>query len=66
MSLPVSFCPCGGQYEQKIVEIRLTPRDASAPVVMRDVPQLACPVCGSRVYRAADLVIVEAIHKSSA
>jgi YgiT-type zinc finger domain-containing protein len=51
-------CPCGGVYEEKLVEIRLTVDGEE--VVMTDVPQGACPVCESRVYKAHTLEEIEA------
>lgn len=30
-------------------------------IVLQDVPQGACPLCGSRVYQAGDLAALEAV-----
>jgi hypothetical protein len=50
-------CPCGGVYEERSVEIRMTAADG--PRVFEAVPQGACPVCGSRVYKALLLDVIE-------
>jgi len=56
---PVDYgrCPCGGAYERRAVEVRMTVDDQV--VVLEDVPQGSCPECGSRVYKAATLVGIE-------
>lgn len=56
-------CPCGGQYESRLIEIRMTA--TNPPVVVSDVPQGACPSCGSRVYKAETLERIEALLKGS-
>ena len=57
-------CPCGGVYEPRGVEVRFT-REAEV-VVMSDVPQGACPDCGSRIYKAVVLETIEAAMRGSA
>jgi YgiT-type zinc finger domain-containing protein len=52
-------CPCGGFYEPAGVQVQLTLADDV--VVLPDVPQGQCPVCGSRVYKAEVLELIEAI-----
>jgi YgiT-type zinc finger domain-containing protein len=52
-------CPCSGFYEERRVEV--TSRVAGQVVVVRDVPQGACPTCGSRVYKAAILDAIEGL-----
>jgi len=54
-------CPCGGTYESKLVEVRMTVQ--GEVVVLSDVPQGACPVCGSRVYKAGMLEDIEALMR---
>jgi hypothetical protein len=39
----------------------MTVGDDAEPIVLADVPQGACPVCGSRVYKAAMLERVEGL-----
>ena len=56
-------CPCGGKYEARTVEVRLTPPGATQPVVLQSIRQGACPQCGSRVYQAADLERIESLTK---
>ena len=55
-------CPCSGQYEQRFVEVRMTVKEKV--VVLTDVPQGACPNCGSRVYKAETLERIESLMKS--
>ncbi len=54
-------CPCGGQYEKRMVEVRMTVN--GKPVILTEVSQGACPVCGSRVYRAEVLERIESLMK---
>lgn len=51
-------CPCGGHYEHRTVEVNMTVGDSR--ITLSDVPQGACPRCGSRVYKSEHLVRVEA------
>ncbi len=51
-------CPCGGSYESRRVEVRMTVHGEL--LTFSDVPQGACPLCGSRVYRRDVLAAVEA------
>jgi YgiT-type zinc finger domain-containing protein len=55
-------CPCGGQYENRAVEVRMTVNEKI--VVLTDVPQGACPNCGSRVYKAETLERIESLMKA--
>ena len=55
-------CPCGGTYEQRVVEINMTVE--GKPVKLTDVLQGACPNCGSRVYKAEMLARIEAVLKN--
>ena len=50
-------CPCTGVYEPRRVEVRMTVGEQA--VVLTDVPQGACPQCGSRVYKALVLQVLE-------
>ena len=52
-------CGCGGTFEPHKVEVRLTLGDES--IVLPEVPQGACALCGSRVYKAEVLELIEAI-----
>jgi YgiT-type zinc finger domain-containing protein len=54
-------CPCGGQYENRTVEVRMTVQNES--IVLSDVPQGACPRCGSRVYKAEVLERIESVMR---
>jgi YgiT-type zinc finger domain-containing protein len=51
-------CPCGGSYEPKVVEVTFSDVD----VVLTDVPQGHCPVCGGRIYKARVLECIERIQ----
>jgi hypothetical protein len=55
-------CPCGGVYEQRVVEVRVTV--GNEVVTLVDVPQGACPLCDSRVYKVAMLEGIEAMMRS--
>lgn len=54
-------CPCSGTYDNRFVEVRLTVN--GKVVVLTDVPQGACPNCGSRVYKAEVLERIESLMK---
>jgi YgiT-type zinc finger domain-containing protein len=43
-------CPCGGSYAQRLVEVTI--RASGDVISLKEVPQGACPQCGSRVYKA--------------
>jgi YgiT-type zinc finger domain-containing protein len=61
LEIEYGFCPCGGEYERRLVVVRLT---ADGEMVeLDDVPQGACPVCGSRVYKPATLALIERTMK---
>lgn len=51
-------CPCGGSYESQTVEVSFNDVD----VVLTDVPQAKCPVCGGRIYKARVLECIERIQ----
>ena len=53
-------CPCSGIYEARRVEVSLTAPDGQRKV-MDSVPQGACPLCRSRVYKAPILDLVETL-----
>lgn len=59
LSTEYGRCPCTGEYENRAVEVRMTV--GSEVVVLNDVPQGACPLCGSRVYKAEVLERIEAL-----
>jgi len=54
-------CPCGGKYESRVVEVRMTVQGEY--IVLTDVPQGACPNCGSRVYKTDVLERIESLMK---
>lgn len=55
-------CPCSGRYENRLVEVRITLEDRN--VVLNDVVQGACLLCGSRVYKATTLALVECVMRN--
>ena len=54
-------CPCGGHYEDGVVEVRLGHGDDV--VVLADVFHGACQSCGGRVYPVETLERVESVHR---
>lgn len=56
-------CPCSGVYDNRSVEVRLTV--GGKQVVLTDVPQGACPNCGSRVYKGEVLERIESLMKGA-
>jgi YgiT-type zinc finger domain-containing protein len=56
-------CPCGGHFEPRTVEVKMTVHGET--IVIQDVPQGACPVCGSRVYKARVLEEIEATMRAT-
>jgi YgiT-type zinc finger domain-containing protein len=55
------ICPCGGRYENRSVEVRMSV--GGEVVVLADVAQGACPVCGGHVYKADVLERIETVLK---
>jgi DNA-directed RNA polymerase subunit RPC12/RpoP len=53
-------CPCGGHYTERIVQVNMTVDGER--VQLDQVPQGACPTCGSRVYKANVLEELEALY----
>lgn len=51
-------CPCGGSYEPKLIEVPFHDQD----VVLTDVPQGVCPVCGAHTYKAGVLDCLERLY----
>lgn len=54
-------CPCTGTYDNRAVEVRLNLNGKT--LVLTDVPQGACPNCGSRVYKPEVIQRVESLMK---
>ncbi len=61
MPLDYGICPCTGNYEKSYMEVRMTVEGKI--VVLNDVPQGACLLCGSRVYKLDLLEYIEATMK---
>ncbi len=55
-------CPCAGTYRERFVDIRFQKADGS--VALTDVSQGACLQCGSRVYKADLLAVLEALMRA--
>jgi YgiT-type zinc finger domain-containing protein len=56
-------CPCSGLYQRRFVEVRMNVKGRQ--VVLTNVPQGACPQCGSRVYKAEVLERLESLMKGA-
>ena len=54
-------CLCRGQYQNRLVEVRMTV--GGKIIVLADVPQGACPICNSRVYKVEILERIESLMK---
>jgi YgiT-type zinc finger domain-containing protein len=52
-------CPCSGVYENRYVEVQMTVGGERLEIT--GVPQGACPICGSRVYKSAVLESIELV-----
>jgi hypothetical protein len=52
-------CPCGGTYTSRQVTVSMVSRDE--PLEMSGVGQGWCPACGSRVYKAVTIELLEAL-----
>ena len=61
MALDYGTCPCSGKYEKRSVEVQMTVE--GKPILLKDIPQGACPLCGSRVYKADVLEYIESTMK---
>jgi YgiT-type zinc finger domain-containing protein len=61
IALDYGRCPCSGMYENRTVEVRMTV--AGRVILLTDVPQGACPLCGSRVYKTEVLERIESVMK---
>jgi YgiT-type zinc finger domain-containing protein len=57
-------CPCGGVYEQRLVEVLMKVRGQVRQI--DHVPQGACTSCGSHVYKAVMLEEIEALMRGQA
>jgi hypothetical protein len=60
-TLNYGTCPCGGQYQNRLVEVRVTV--GGKVTALADVPQGACPLRGSRVYKVEILGRIESLMK---
>jgi YgiT-type zinc finger domain-containing protein len=60
-SISYGTCPCSGVFEPRFVEVTMKPQGRN--VVLTGVPQGACPNCGSHVYKAEVLELLESVMK---
>lgn len=63
MALDYGICPCSGKYELRRVEVQMRVKDEQ--IVLSDIPQGACSLCGSRVYKTDHLQYIEGVMKMS-
>ncbi len=63
MGLEYGQCPCGGTYQKRTVQVNMAVD--TKPVQLDDVPQGACPQCGSRIYKALLLDCIESVMKQT-
>jgi YgiT-type zinc finger domain-containing protein len=54
-------CPCSGVYERRVVEVNMTVDGEQ--ILLEGVPQGACPLCGSRVYKQVVLNAIETVMR---
>jgi len=57
-------CLCSGFLDRQSVELPMIV--AGRPAVISAVPQGRCEACGSRVYKAGDLAVLEALLRGTA
>jgi len=57
-------CPFGGKYESRMVEVTIK-GVGDEPVVLKNVPQGVCQVCGSRVYKVQVLELIIAAYRGT-
>ncbi|MFI8993253.1 hypothetical protein [Streptomyces sp. NPDC053542] len=55
-------CPCGGRYEERLVEVRVVDPQGTEHLLTK-VPQGCCATCNMRVYKLAVLQRIEAVYK---
>jgi len=54
-------CPCSGTYERREIEVGMSVR--AQRITLTQVGAGVCPLCGSRVYKAGVLYVVEALMR---
>ena len=63
MALDYGMCPCSGKYMHRMVEVRMQVN--YRPILLKEIPQGACPECGSRIYKTEYLEYIESLMKST-
>lgn len=58
------LCPCGGVINVRLVEVNMK-SGTRQPIHVDGVTEGTCPVCGSRVYRARTLALLEELYRLS-
>ena len=61
MSKGYGRCSCGGAFAARVVQVNMSP--GSEQVSVSGVPQGACPICGSRVYKVNILAGLEEMFR---
>ena len=61
MAFSYNGCPCGGTFESRFIDV--TFRQFNPPVKLARVPQGVCPKCGSRVYKAEIMDLLESVMR---
>lgn len=56
-------CPCGGDFSDRVVEVRFAAQGSVPPLELEAVPQGCCETCGSRVYHASVLNRLELVQR---
>jgi hypothetical protein len=56
------YCPCTGTYEHRFIEVELSV--AQRNVVIKDIPQGECPICGSQVYKMQVMERIETLMRA--
>ncbi len=52
-------CPCTGNYEHRLIEVDVVV--AQQNVVLTNIPQGECPLCGSQVYKMQVMERIETL-----
>src|SRR4030095_583590 len=60
-ALDFGRCPCSGQYDVRWIDVSMTVEGNR--ILLTDVPQGVCPLCGSQVYKAEVLEQIESLMK---
>ncbi|WP_143177568.1 hypothetical protein [Cystobacter ferrugineus] len=56
-------CPCTGNYENRLIEVDVVVEQRN--VVLTNIPQGECPLCGSQVYKMQIMERIETLMASA-